>query len=165
MEEHEKYMKIALSLAQEALDAGEVPVGCVFVLRNKIIQTARNETNKSLNGTSHAELVAIRKMDIAQIKNMDLYVTIEPCIMCAGALREVGIKNVYFGAKNDKFGGNGTVLNLHSDKSKYPEYKVTSGLMQNEAITMLRKFYIRENENAPLPRKKTNRILKPVEPI
>lgn len=114
--DHLKFMKIALELANEAYEAGEVPVGCVFVKDGEIIAKGKNETNRTLCGTSHAELQALKKMnDIKLTVQMDLYVTIEPCIMCAGALRQVGIKHVYFGAKNDKFGGCGTVLSLHSE--------------------------------------------------
>jgi tRNA-specific adenosine deaminase 2 len=153
----------ALKLAKEALDAGEVPVGCVFVLDGEIIATGRNRTNETLNATTHAEIIAMKSMkNLQDTPRMDLYVTIEPCVMCAGALRQMGIRNVYFGAKNDKFGGNGTVFDIHSDESPYPPYSVTSGICAEEAIMLLRQFYVRENDHAPVPRKKTNRILKPL---
>ena len=91
----------------------------------------------------------------------DLYVTVEPCIMCAAALRQLGIRRVYFGCSNDRFGGNGTVFSLHSDHhAKYPPYEVVSGLFRKEAIILLRSFYIQENDHAPIPKKKNNRILK-----
>ena len=102
--------------------------------------------------------------EVKPLKDTDLYVTVEPCIMCAAALRQVQIRHVYFGCSNEKFGGCGTVFNIHNDKSRYPEYNVTGGILKNEAIMMLRKFYINENSNAPEPRKKTNRVLKPVSP-
>ena len=113
-------MQQALDQAEEAYNAGEVPVGCVFVLNNVVVGRGRNRTNETLNATAHAELVALREMNskmcnlYEKTKDMDLYVTVEPCIMCAAALREAGIKKVYFGAGNDKFGGNGTVLNIHT---------------------------------------------------
>ncbi|KAJ3318708.1 tRNA(adenine34) deaminase [Boothiomyces sp. JEL0866] len=163
--DHTSFMRAALAQAQEALEAGEVPVGCVFVQDGIIVGKGRNATNETLNATSHAELMAMQKMDINNVKNMDLYVTIEPCIMCAAALRQVGIKHVYYGAGNEKFGGCGSVLNLHQEDSKYPPYQVTSGLLEEDAIIILRKFYITENDHAPIPRKKTNRILKPVEKV
>lgn len=91
----------------------------------------------------------------------DLYVTVEPCIMCAAALRQLGIRKVYFGCSNDRFGGNGTVLSLHSDPhTSYPLYQVVSGLFRKEAIILLRSFYIQENDHAPEPKKKNNRVLK-----
>ena len=108
-------MKLALDQAHEAYNAGEVPVGCVFVLNGTVVGQGRNRTNETLNGTAHAEMVALRDMKdlISQTAHMDLYVTVEPCIMCAAALRQVGVKQVYFGAGNDKFGGNGTVLEIN----------------------------------------------------
>jgi tRNA-specific adenosine deaminase 2 len=158
-----KFMEAALELANEAYEQGEVPVGCVFVQNGEIVATGRNRTNETLNATAHAEMVAMKKMkSLDDTKLMELYVTVEPCIMCAYALRQVGIRHVYFGCGNDKFGGCGTVFSLHCDESKYPNYSVTSGILATEAITILRKFYIRENQKAPVPRKKAKRILKPV---
>jgi tRNA-specific adenosine deaminase 2 len=91
----------------------------------------------------------------------DLYVTVEPCIMCAAALRQLGIRRVYFGCGNDRFGGNGTVLALNSDHHEdYPPYEVVSGIFRKEAIILLRSFYIQENDHAPEPKKKCNRVLK-----
>jgi tRNA-specific adenosine deaminase 2 len=156
-------MKSALELANEAYEQGEVPVGCVFVLNGEIVASGRNRTNETLNATAHAEMVAMKTMNsLKDTPKMDLYVTVEPCLMCAAALRQVGIRHVFFGCGNDKFGGCGTVFRLHEDMSSYPPYKVTSGIMATEAITLLRKFYVRENQNAPVPRKKAKRILKPV---
>lgn len=144
----EAYMKIALELAEQAYEAGEVPVGCIFVLNGEIIAKGRNRTNETLNATSHAELVALKGMDsLENTKEMDLYVTVEPCLMCAAALRQVGIRCVYFGCKNDKFGGCGTVFNLHTDQSKYPSYNIMGGILADSAILLLRKFYIRENDH------------------
>ncbi len=158
-------MREALAMANKAYTENEVPVGCVFVHNDQIIARGMNNTNESLNATQHAEFNAIGTLDSLEIlKESDLYVTVEPCIMCAAALRQVEIRHVYFGCSNEKFGGCGTVFNIHNDKSRYPEYKVTGGILKNEAIMMLRKFYIKENSNAPEPRKKTNRVLKPVSP-
>jgi tRNA-specific adenosine deaminase 2 len=163
METHLKYMREALDQAQEAYDEGEVPVGCVFVYQGAVVAKGRNRTNETLNATAHAELVALKTMQsLHKTPEMDLYVTVEPCLMCASALRQVGIRHVYFGCRNDKFGGCGTVFSLHEDASPYPEYPVTDGILADEAIMLLRKFYIRENDHAPVPRKKTNRTLKPL---
>ncbi|KAJ3331359.1 tRNA(adenine34) deaminase [Kappamyces sp. JEL0680] len=111
-------MHRALELAQEALDAGEVPVGCVFVdpASQTVVAQGRNRTNEELNATLHAELVAMKSMeDIHQTRDLELYVTVEPCLMCAAALRQVGIKHVYYGAANDKFGGCGSVFCLQEE--------------------------------------------------
>ncbi|KAJ1548176.1 tRNA(adenine34) deaminase [Nowakowskiella sp. JEL0078] len=165
-----QFMKLALQQAQEALDATEVPVGCVFVLDNLIIGAGRNRTNMAVDATRHAELVAVDDMlgvtdfyqteftrsslDITErlqkLKDSTLYVTVEPCIMCASALRQLGIKKVVYGASNERFGGCGST----------ERYSVESGVFRDEAVVLLRKFYVRENERAPIPKKKNNRILK-----
>ncbi|KAF9582810.1 tRNA(adenine34) deaminase [Lunasporangiospora selenospora] len=127
---HYGHMRAALDLALEAHSVGEVPVGCVFVHEpsGEIIGRGRNRTNESLNGTRHAEFEAI-DMILSQEgyriqaenpeahfwKDVALYVTIEPCVMCASALRQLGIGSVYFGAGNDRFGGNGSVFNIHTE--------------------------------------------------
>jgi tRNA-specific adenosine deaminase 2 len=90
----------------------------------------------------------------------DLYVTVEPCIMCASALRQFGIRAVYFGCSNDKFGGTGGVLNIHDDEGVDPKYPVYGGIFREEAILLLRRFYVQENDKAPEPNKKGTRILK-----
>jgi len=75
----------------------------------------------------------------------DLYVTVEPCIMCASALRQYGIRAVYFGCLNDRFGGCGGVMNIHADPGVDAPYPVYGGLFREEAIMLLRKFYVQEN--------------------
>ncbi len=107
--------------AEEALEAGEVPVGCVIVRGKEIIGRGRNRTNETKNGTRHAEFYAIDQViqtypDSYEeiLSQSTLYVTVEPCIMCAGALRHVGIKKVYFGCGNERFGGCGSILDVHT---------------------------------------------------
>nr|CAG8447011.1 8686_t:CDS:2 [Entrophospora candida] len=139
---HHKFMKKALVLAQEAYDQLEVPVGCVIVLNNEVIGTGRNRTNEKLNCT--------------------LYVTVEPCVMCAYAIRILKIKHVYYGCSNERFGGTGSVFNIHNDTklTLHPAYLCEGGYYREESIMLLRKFYVRENQNAPEPRRKHQRILK-----
>lgn len=140
-------MREALSMAEEAFSALEVPVGSVFVRNNQIIAKGRNRTNELMNATRHAELEAIDEIlekftpahdgfgvsphatetetetaadkghnsNPNPFKDTTLYVTVEPCIMCAAALRQVGIKRVVFGAGNERFGGNGSVLGCHDE--------------------------------------------------
>lgn len=125
-----------------ALRSDETPVGCVFVHEGVIIGKGMNDTNKSLNvcrrsllagritsaalltqpsaqGSRHAEFVALehilRTHGLAILRSTDLYVTVEPCIMCAAALRQYGIRAVYFGCHNDKFGGTGGVMRIHAE--------------------------------------------------
>ncbi|KAI9098116.1 cytidine deaminase-like protein [Phlyctochytrium arcticum] len=158
-------MKAALDQAQEAYDVGEVPVGCVFVHNGEIIGRGRNRTNESLNGTRHAEFEAVDQILLSHpptvFPQTDLYVTVEPCVMCAGALKILGVRKVYFGCGNDKFGGCGTVFEINQDEcSPGTAYPAESGFFKEEAIMMLRRFYVRENNHAPVPKRKTNRTLK-----
>ncbi|KAJ3023169.1 tRNA(adenine34) deaminase [Thoreauomyces humboldtii] len=109
-----------ISQAQEAFDVGEVPVGCVFVLNGEVIGRGRNRTNETLNGTRHAEFVAIDQIaaaghEVSVFSSVDLYVTVEPCVMCASALRHMQIRKVYYGAGNDKFGGCGSVFSINAE--------------------------------------------------
>ncbi|CDO55625.1 similar to Saccharomyces cerevisiae YJL035C TAD2 Subunit of tRNA-specific adenosine-34 deaminase, forms a heterodimer with Tad3p [Geotrichum candidum] len=139
-------MREALLEAEAALAINEVPVGCVFVHNDKIIGRGRNDTNRTSCATRHAEFLGIdeilSKYDKDIFKETDLYVTVEPCVMCASALRQLEIRKVYFGAANDRFGGCGSVLSLHNHaKLPEPAYNVYPGFYRDEAIVMLRKFY------------------------
>ncbi|KAJ5935677.1 hypothetical protein N7466_005224 [Penicillium verhagenii] len=160
---HAYFMKQALSMGEKALLAGETPVGCVVVHNDQIVGYGMNDTNRSMNGTRHAEFLAIAEVlqtyPRSAISSMDLYVTVEPCVMCASALKQYRIRSVYYGCGNDRFGGTGSVLSLHSDAAIDPAFPVYSGLFEHEAIMLLRRFYIQENEKAPKPRPKKNREL------
>ncbi|KAL5356192.1 cytidine deaminase-like protein [Aspergillus floccosus] len=160
---HAYFMQEALNMGEKALESGETPVGCVLVYQDKIVGYGMNDTNKSMNGTRHAEFIAIQELLRSYPKSIlhetDLYVTVEPCVMCASALRQYQIRAVYFGCGNERFGGTGSILSLHSDATIDPPYPVYRGLFQNEAIMLLRRFYIQENERAPKPRPKKNREL------
>ncbi|TFK28712.1 tRNA specific adenosine deaminase [Coprinopsis marcescibilis] len=172
MDVHTKWMQEAMKMAEEALEAGEVPVGCVFIRDDHIIAKARNRTNQLRNATRHAELEAIDtilsdkeltpQMTTYPLNSTTLYVTVEPCIMCASALRQMGIKEVYYGCGNERFGGCGSVLGVNQGlpHPAHPPYKATGGYCREEAIMILRRFYVTENTNAPNPRSKANRVLK-----
>lgn len=162
------YMAIALFIAYRALEMGETPVACIFVdeLSGKVLSFGCNNTNESLNGTRHAEMEAIDKIMkeyglyntspaecTSFFAKLTVYVTIEPCVMCALALEQVGVKKVYFGAANERFGGNGTVIKAQDDSS----YVSIGGIMRVEAIHLLRSFYIQENDSAPVPKVKKNK--------
>lgn len=167
---HKVYMEKALEMAEMALATGETPVGCVFVANGKIIGSGMNDTNRSFNGTRHAEIVAISEVLDSQppsvFASTDLYVTVEPCIMCASILRQYRIRTVYYGCGNERFGGNGSVLSIHSDLGIDPPYSSHGGLYRKEAIMLLRRFYIQQNNKAPNPRSKKERGLNTfVEPI
>ncbi|KAK5137506.1 hypothetical protein LTR08_008484 [Meristemomyces frigidus] len=163
-EYHEGFMRKAIEMAEMALASDETPVGCVFVHNEEVIGRGINGTNASLNGTRHAEFVALAeimaKHPSTVLKETDLYVTVEPCIMCASALRQYRIRAVYFGCLNDRFGGCGGVMTVHADPGVDPPYPVFGGLFREEAIMLLRKFYVQENNKAPDPKPKKNRELK-----
>ncbi|KAL7412967.1 cytidine deaminase-like protein [Mrakia frigida] len=159
------WMREALIMAEEALHANEVPVGCVFVKDGKAIARARNRTNEWRNATLHAELEAIDHIlpiFPAPLSSVTLYVTVEPCVMCASALRQIGIGAVYYGCGNDRFGGCGSVIGVNEDPvmDSFQPFRAWGGYYREEAIMMLRRFYLSENANAPNPRKKTTRVLK-----
>jgi tRNA-specific adenosine deaminase 2 len=170
LERHKEYMGKALEMAEKALAMGETPVGCVFVANGKIIGSGMNDTNRSFNGTRHAEILAISEVlhsqHISIFAFSDLYVTVEPCIMCASILRQYGVRTVYYGCGNERFGGTGSVLSIHSDPGIGRAYPSHGGLYRNEAIMLLRRFYIQQNEKAPNPRTKKDRELNTtIEPV
>ncbi|KAF8727172.1 hypothetical protein AX14_007540 [Amanita brunnescens Koide BX004] len=171
-QKHMSWMRKAMEMAEEALAANEVPVGCVFVRNGLIIAKARNRTNELRNGTRHAELEAIDEILANKsltlgfahypLADTTLYVTVEPCIMCASALRQLGIKEVFYGCENERFGGCRGVISVNDELPHpvHPPYTATGGYCREEAIIILRRFYITENMNAPVPKSKSNRILK-----
>ncbi|WVR08930.1 hypothetical protein IAU60_005989 [Kwoniella sp. DSM 27419] len=159
------WMREAINMAEEALCNDEVPVGCVFVKDGQAIARARNRTNEWRNATLHAELEAIDHLlpnHPAPLSSITLYVTVEPCVMCASALRQVGIGRVVYGCGNDRFGGCGSVLNINSSDrlNSHPGYIAEGGHYREEAIMLLRRFYMSQNPNAPKPKAKATRVLK-----
>lgn len=167
-------MAIALFVGYRAMINNETPVACTLVSKrtNEILSIGYNDTNRSLNGTRHAEFIAIDKVmskipeqdrsNLSKIQalfgDMILYVTVEPCIMCASALKQMGIGYVVYGCGNDRFGGNGTILNIHKDNINRL-YQSYGGVLRTEAIQLLRNFYIQENDSAPSPKIKKNKEL------
>ncbi|CAM9644478.1 unnamed protein product [Discosporangium mesarthrocarpum] len=154
-------MRAALDEAKKALTVGEVPVGCVLV-HNKdllVVSSGHNETNLSCNATRHAELVALDRViqeGPELLKECDLFVTCEPCIMCAAALGEVQIRRVVFGCKNDRFGGCGSILSINdcSLPIAHHQYPCKSGVLADEAVSLFKTFYARENARAPEPKRR-----------
>ncbi|XP_067844649.1 tRNA-specific adenosine deaminase 2 [Heptranchias perlo] len=160
-EEQECWMERALSTAKEALENGEVPVGCLMVYHNEILGRGRNEVNETKNATRHAEMVAIDqvlewcrqngKEREEVFERTVLYVTVEPCIMCAAALRLMNIPLVVYGCRNERFGGCGSVLNIPTDdlQNTGASFQCVGGYRAQEAVELLKTFYKAENPNAP----------------
>jgi tRNA-specific adenosine deaminase 2 len=149
---YEKYMKEALNVAETAFDERDVCVGCVIVHNSEIIATGSNRTNAENDATRHAELVAFGKLGAEAemrgiLKESTLFVTCEPCIMCASAIRMMGIPLVVYGCKNSRFGGCGSVLSLYSSDilPKLLPFDCISGVLEEEAIEALKRFYGRSN--------------------
>ena len=138
MTEQEKYMKAALKLAHRAAEEGEVPVGAVVVCDGKIVGRGRNRRETKKNALHHAEIEAIekacKKLGGWRLHRCDLYVTLEPCPMCAGAIINARIKTVYFGAFDPKAGSCGSMINLFSlPYNHQPE--LVSGVMEEQCVT------------------------------
>ena len=156
MTEQEKYMKAALKLAHKAAEEGEVPVGAVVVCDGKIVGRGRNRRETKKNALHHAEIEAIekacRKLGGWRLHRCDLYVTLEPCPMCAGAIINARIKTVYFGAFDPKAGSCGSMINLFSlPYNHQPE--LVSGLMEEECAEELRTFFRELRKQRKLIRK------------
>lgn len=163
-EEIEHWMQKAFDMAKEALENGEVPVGCLMVYNNEVLGRGRNEVNETKNATRHAEMVALdhvlqwchqeNRNSKEVFKETVLYVTVEPCIMCAGALRLLNIPLVVYGCRNERFGGCGSVLNVPADELPRTgaPFKCISGFRSEEAVELLKLFYKQENPNAPKPK-------------
>ena len=140
MRDEEKFMKEAIRQAKKAYALREVPIGCVIVYEGKIIARGYNRRNTDKNTTSHAEINAIRK---ASKKSGDwtLYVTLEPCQMCAGAIVQARIDKVVIGSMNPKAGCAGSVLNLLEMDGFNHKVEVERGVLEEECSTMLSGFF------------------------
>ncbi|XP_053613540.1 tRNA-specific adenosine deaminase 2-like isoform X4 [Plodia interpunctella] len=149
-------MTRALELAMQAMEAQEVPVGCVFTIDGNIVAESRNTVNLTHNPTRHAEMNCIdivleycksNHIDYkAYFRSISVYVTVEPCIMCAAALNSLNIKEVIYGCANDRFGGK-TVLDV-SDFYDH-SYSLIGNVLADEAMDLLKQFYKGVNPNAP----------------
>lgn len=140
-----RFMYAALQEAERAYDDDEVPVGAVVVHKNKIVGRGHNQIEKLKDATAHAEMIALTSAS-NHIKNWRLsecsiYVTLEPCIMCTGALLSSRIDNLYFGASDSKFGACGSVHNLAENSKTNHSIKVFSGILAKESEDLLKSFF------------------------
>ena len=140
-----EFMKIALNEAQAAIAEGEMPVGAVVVKDGKVIATGHNVRNKEFDPTLHAEIVAIRKaceiLSDWRLSDCDLYVTLEPCVMCSGAIINSRMRSVYFGAYDPEYGGAGGRIDLFSKAYFGSNTTVYGGIMEEECTSMLKNFF------------------------
>ena len=145
MRDEEKFMKEAIRQAKKAQALREVPIGCVIVYEGKIIARGYNRRNTDKNTTSHAEINAIRKASKKlgdwRLEGCTLYVTLEPCQMCAGAIVQARIDKVVIGSMNPKAGCAGSVLNLLEMDGFNHKVEVERGVLEEECSTMLSGFF------------------------
>ena len=145
MEDKEKFMQEALKEARKAYDKLEVPVGCVIVKEGKVVARAHNLKETALDTTKHAEMIAIqkasKKLKAWRLLDCDMYVTLEPCSMCAGAIINSRIRNLYIGALDEKTGAAGSVLNLFEDFTFNHKVTVEIGIMKEECEKILKDFF------------------------
>lgn len=145
MEPSEKYMKEAIRQAKKAYRLGEVPIGCVIVYEDKIIGRGYNRRNTDKNTLSHAEITAIRKasrkMGDWRLEDCTLYVTLEPCQMCSGAIVQARIKEVVIGTMNPKAGCAGSILNLLQMEEFNHQVEIRRGVLEEECTEMLKHFF------------------------
>ena len=143
--EDRKFMKEALKQAEKAIALGEVPIGAVIVENGKIIGRGYNRRNTDHTTLAHAEITAIRKANRKvgdwRLEGCTLYVTLEPCQMCAGALVQSRIDKVVIGASSYKSGCGGTLLNILQNEAFNHQVEVVSGLMQEECTEILQRFF------------------------
>ena len=147
MDKHLKYMQLAYAEAQKALNIMEVPVGAVIVKDDKIIGTGYNKKETNKNPLSHAEIEAIyeacRNTGDWRLNGACMYVTAEPCIMCAGAILHARIDKVYFGVKEPKFGGVVSIANIFDINKMNHRVEYFSGLMSDEINQLMKSFFIK----------------------
>lgn len=141
----EKYMKAAIAQAKKAEALNEVPIGCIIVYEDKIIARGYNRRNTDHDTLSHAELIAIKKASKKlgdwRLEGCQMYVTLEPCQMCAGALVQSRIDKVYIGAMNGKAGCAGSVMNLLQVDGFNHKVEIEKEILEEECSSMLSEFF------------------------
>ncbi|MBX2889124.1 MAG: nucleoside deaminase [Ferruginibacter sp.] len=143
MEEHEKYMRQALAEAKKAFDKGEVPIGAIIVLNNQIIARAYNQVELLNDSTAHAEILAVttafQYLGSKYLPDATLYVTVEPCLMCSGALYWSKIGSIVFGAFDEK---NGYRKYTKTTSPFHPKTHITGGILKNECAELMKLFFV-----------------------
>jgi tRNA(adenine34) deaminase len=142
---HEYYMRLALREAQRATEHGDVPIGAVVVLDGEVIAAAGNERELRKSPVAHAEIIAIEqaaaRMGSWRLLNTVIYVTLEPCPMCAGAIVQARMPHLVYGAADEKAGAAGTLYNVCQDDRLNHCLEITSGVLADESAALLRQFF------------------------
>lgn len=150
--DHEKYMRMALELAAQAEGDGDVPVGCVIVKEDRVIGRGRNRREERGDATAHAEVEAIRdacaRTGSWRLTDCTLYVTLEPCPMCAGGILSARIPELYYGAKDAGFGACGSILNLFEEDFRHHP-KIVGHILGEECAQLLQDFFAQVRKKSP----------------
>ncbi len=143
--DHSHFMHEAIKEAAKSTKTGDVPIGALAVLDGKIIARAHNEKQKRNDSTAHAELLclqkAAKKLKTWRLNNVDIYTTLEPCSMCAGAMVLARIKTLIYGTKDPKAGAAGSILNITKHKKLNHKIKVVKGIMKEECSVIIKNFF------------------------
>lgn len=149
---HEEYMRQALDLARQAAACGEVPVGCVIVKDGAVVGRGRNRREERQAAWSHAEMEAMAQANRAlgtwRLDGCTLYVTLEPCPMCAGGILSARIPELYYGAKDAGFGACGSILNLFEEDFRHHP-KIVGHILEEECAQLLQDFFAQVRKKSP----------------
>jgi tRNA(adenine34) deaminase len=150
LQPHERWMQAALAEAQSAFEAGEVPIGAVIVHEDRIIAAAGNQRESLNDPTAHAEMIAITQaaqtLGSWRLLDCTLYVTLEPCPMCAGAIVQARLPRVYYGAADPKAGACHTLFQVTSDMRLNHQAVVISGVLKDESRALLQHFFAQQRK-------------------
>jgi tRNA(adenine34) deaminase len=150
LQPHERWMRAALAEAQSAFEAGEVPIGAVIVHEDRVIAAAGNQRESLNDPTAHAEMIAITQaaqtLGSWRLLDCTLYVTLEPCPMCAGAIVQARLPRVYYGAADPKAGACHTLFEVTSDIRLNHQAIVIGGLLKDEAKLLLQEFFAQQRK-------------------
>src|SRR6516162_2792895 len=147
LESDTRYMDLALAEAEKAESAGEVPVGAVIVLNDAVIGCGFNQPISAHDATAHAEIIALREAGRAlgnyRLSGVTMYCTVEPCMMCAGAMIHARIARLVFGTPDPKAGSAGSIYNVLTDPRLNHRVEVVSGIREDQCAALLRDFFAR----------------------
>ena len=145
VEEKESFMREALKEAEIALEHDEIPIGCVIVKDGEIIGRGHNAREELQRAVMHAEIMAIENANVSEenwrLLDCTLFVTIEPCVMCSGAIGLARIPNVVYGAKNQKFGAVGSLYDILTDERLNHRVEVETGILEDECAAIMQNFF------------------------
>lgn len=150
--ENERWMRAALQEAEQAAEEGEIPVGCVIVMEDRIIGRGHNRVEALQDPTAHAEILALTAasstMASWRLPGARAYVTLEPCLMCTGAFLLARVESIWFGSPEPKFGACGSILHAPSLRGLNHRLEVAGGILGEEAADLMRSFFRRKREGS-----------------